>query len=94
AKAGVPALMTGTGDDLVQGGTAAGRRELADYTAHRYHTPYDNFNPQWDFRGVVEDAQALYAVGRELAGSNAWPQWYQDSEFHAQRKSAPAKTQE
>ncbi len=94
AKAGVPALMTGTGDDLVQGGTAAGRRELADYTAHRYHTPYDNFNPQWDFRGVVEDAQALYAVGRELAGSNAWPQWYQDSEFRARRKSAPAKTQE
>ncbi|HEX7370891.1 MAG TPA: M28 family metallopeptidase [Rhodanobacteraceae bacterium] len=85
AKAGVPALMTQTGDDMVHGGVSEGRKELADYTAHRYHTPMDNFDPKWNFSGVAEDAQALYEVGRELSLSNDWPQWDKDSAFRAKR---------
>lgn len=87
AKAGVPAMDTLTGDDEVAGGTAAGRAALADYTAHRYHTPQDNFDPKWDFSGVAEDTQALYEVGRELAGGDQWPQWNHDSEFRAKREA-------
>jgi len=86
AKAGVPALMTQTGNDKVDGGTAAGNAALADYTAHHYHTPQDNFDPNWDFSGVAEDAQALYEVGHELADSQQWPQWNSDSEFRAKRQ--------
>lgn len=86
AKAGVPALMTQTGNDKVDGGTAAGTAALADYTAHRYHTPRDNFDPDWDFTGVADDAQAFYEVGRQLAGSDQWPQWYKDSAFRAKRE--------
>ncbi|HEX5961148.1 MAG TPA: M28 family metallopeptidase [Rhodanobacteraceae bacterium] len=86
AKAGVPALMTQTGDDMVHGGTAAGRKALDDYTTHRYHTPLDNFDPNWDFSGLVEDTQALYEVGRELSLSDQWPKWNQDSEFRARRE--------
>jgi len=86
AKAGVPALMTQTGDDKVDGGTTAGKAALADYTAHRYHTPLDNFDPKWDFRGVAEDTQALYEVGRELSLSDQWPKWNKDSEFRARRE--------
>jgi Zn-dependent M28 family amino/carboxypeptidase len=86
AKAGVPALMTQTGDDKVDGGTAAGKAALADYTAHRYHTPLDNFDPKWDFSGVAEDTQALYEVGRELSLGDQWPKWNQDSEFRARRE--------
>jgi len=86
AKAGVPALMTQTGDDKVDGGVTAGRAALADYTANRYHTPQDNFDPKWDFSGVAQDAQALYEVGNELANGGEWPQWYKDSEFRAKRE--------
>ena len=86
AKAGVPALMTQTGDDKVDGGVTAGRAALADYTANRYHTPQDNFDPKWDFSGVAQDAQALYEVGNELANGGQWPQWYKDSEFRAKRE--------
>jgi len=87
AKAGVPALMTQTGDDKIEGGTTAGKAALADYTAHRYHTPLDNFDPKWDFRGVAEDTQALYEVGRELSLSDQWPKWNKDSEFRARRET-------
>ena len=90
AKAGVPALMTQTGDDKVDGGTAAGKAALADYTAHRYHTPMDNFDPKWDFRGVAEDTQALYEVGRELSLGDQWPRWNEDSEFRARREKMMA----
>jgi Zn-dependent M28 family amino/carboxypeptidase len=87
AKAGVPALMTQTGNDLVDGGVAAGQKRLDDYTAHRYHTPYDNFDPKWNFAGVAEDTQALYEVGRDLANGTAWPKWYPTSEFRATREA-------
>ena len=86
AKAGVPAIYTMTGNDKIDGGTAVGSKEIADYTAHRYHTPYDNFNPKWDFRGVAEDAQALYEVGSELSLGDEWPQWYKDSAFRSKRE--------
>ena len=78
--------MNQTGDDMADGGTTAGRKALDDYTAHRYHTPLDNFDLKWDFSGVAEDAQALYEVGRELPGNNEWPEWYKDSEFRARRQ--------
>ncbi|HEX7348109.1 MAG TPA: M28 family metallopeptidase [Rhodanobacteraceae bacterium] len=87
AKAGVPALYTQTGNDKVDGGIKAGTAALADFIAHRYHTPYDNFNPKWTFDGLVQNVQAFYAVGRELADGNAWPEWYKDSAFRAKREA-------
>lgn len=91
AKAGVPALMTATGDDEVHGGIKAGRAALADYTAHHYHTPMDNFDPAWDFSGVAQDTQALYEVGSELAADDQWPQWNKGSEFRAKREKEMQK---
>jgi hypothetical protein len=39
---------------------------------------------------VVEDVQALYAVGKRLADESTFPQWSADSEFRAAREAAPA----
>ena len=85
AKAGVPALIVGPGLDLIEGGRAAGLAASADYTAHRYHTPRDAFNPKWDLSGTLEDIQTLYLLGRNLADGDQWPQWYPDSQFRARR---------
>lgn len=85
AKAGVPALYVDSGDDLVEGGTAAGKRAAEDY-ASRYHTPRDEFDPQtWKLDGIVEDLEAVYAVGSELAGGDRWPNWYEGNPFKAAR---------
>lgn len=85
AKAGVPSLSVGPGLDLIDGGRAAGLAAAADYIAHRYHTPNDVFDPNWDLSGTLEDIQTLYLLGRKLAESDEWPDWYADSEFRAQR---------
>ena len=56
-----------------------------DYRDNRYHKPGDEFDPDWDFRGAAQDAEALYRVGRYLAESDAWPNWYEGNEFRALR---------
>jgi Zn-dependent M28 family amino/carboxypeptidase len=91
ARAGVPALIVGPGLDLIDGGRAAGLAASADYTAHRYHTPDDTFNPNWDLSGTLEDIQTLYLLGRHLADDDQWPDWYADSAFRARRDAMMAK---
>ena len=81
ARAGVPALYAAGGLDLVDGGEAAGRKAADDYTTNRYHKPADNYDPNWDYRGVVQDLDALYAVGRKLADETTFPQWKPGADF-------------
>ena len=95
AKAGVPAMLASSGLDLIDGGKAAGQKAADDYTSHRYHTPNDVFNPDWDYSGILEDTQALYELGQHLSQPGVWPTWYADSPFRAKREAmmAPAKPQ-
>lgn len=85
ARAGVPAMLASSGLDLLDGGTAAGKKAAGDYTAHRYHTPDDVFNPHWDYSGILEDTQALFELGQYLSHADIWPAWYPDSPFKAKR---------
>ena len=85
AKAGVPALYAEGGLDHVEKGIEYGRKIAEDYGTNRYHKPADVVDPSWDLRGVVQDLEALYQVGRVLADGDAWPNWYEGSEFRAAR---------
>ena len=86
AKAGVPALDIGSGDDLVQGGTTAGEAASRDYNEHRYHKPADQYDAAtWKLEGVMDDLNAAYGVGRELTSSAQWPTWYPGNPFKAAR---------
>jgi Zn-dependent M28 family amino/carboxypeptidase len=85
ARVGVPAMLVSSGLDLLHGGKAAGDKAARDYTAHRYHTPNDVFNPHWDYSGILEDTQALYQLGQQLSQPGVWPAWYGDSPFRARR---------
>ena len=85
AKFGVPMLYAESGDDLVNGGTAAGRAVAEDYTTKRYHKPGDEYDPRWDWSGALRDLGIYYRIGRELADSGAWPNWYKGDEFRATR---------
>jgi Zn-dependent M28 family amino/carboxypeptidase len=91
AKVGVPAISFKAGNDLASGGTARGEALNKDYTEKRYHQPDDEFNPQWNFRGMAEDAQLLHLVGEQLANSREWPNWSSDSEFRATRDQSASE---
>ncbi len=90
AKVGVPAISFGSGQDLTDGGRAAGDAFEKAYVADRYHQPSDELTADWKFEGIVEDAVLLYALGRQLADSGAWPQWKEGSEFKATRDQTAA----
>jgi Zn-dependent M28 family amino/carboxypeptidase len=95
AKAGVPALYAKGGDDLVEGGREAGKAAGEDYTANRYHKPADEFDPNWNLAGVLQDLETLYAVGRQLVDGDSWPNWYEGNPFRAEREASmqPAAAQ-
>jgi Zn-dependent M28 family amino/carboxypeptidase len=84
AKAGVPALYAKGGSDLVEGGTEAGKAASEEY-GKRYHQPSDEVHEGWKLDGVVQDLQALYGVGSELAAGDTWPNWYDGNPFKAAR---------
>ena len=92
AKRGVPAVSFGSGNELFEGGTAAGKAIEEAYTTNNYHQPSDEWKAEWPFTGVARDLELLYSVGRDLANGKDWPNWSQDSEFRAARdKSASAR---
>lgn len=85
AKLGVPALWFQSGNDWNIGGIVAGDAEAADYNAHRYHQPSDEWSPTWSFSGMARDILLLHQFGLDLANSHRWPNWSTDSEFRAIR---------
>lgn len=93
AKRGVPMFRVGRGLDLVEGGFAAGTAYSDDYTKNRYHQPSDEYAPDWDFRGVVQETDLLYRLGRTLAEGASWPNWHEGDEFRSVRdKDCAAST--
>ena len=91
AKRGVPAISYGSGDDLVDGGLAAGHKAEEDYVTNNYHQPSDEWSANWTFAGMSHDLGMLYALGRDLAESKDWPNWSRDAEFRATRDASAAK---
>jgi Zn-dependent M28 family amino/carboxypeptidase len=85
ARAGIPALYAKSGIRHEEQGAEYVLEIERDYRDNRYHKPGDEFEPDWDFRGAAEDAAALYRVGRYLAESDRWPNWYAGNEFRALR---------
>jgi len=88
ARKGVPVLYVHSGLDKLDGGKTAGLAASEDYTKNRYHKPADRYDSHWDLSGVIEDVQALYAVGKRLADESTSPQWAADSEFKSARDTA------
>jgi Zn-dependent M28 family amino/carboxypeptidase len=85
AKVGIPALFVGNGVDHVDKGKEYGKAQEAEYTKDRYHQPTDEFDPNWDLSGAVENAQLLFQVGKRLSFEDTWPQWKPSSEFKSLR---------
>ena len=91
AKHGVPMVYFEGGEDLVKGGTAAGLKAAEDYTANRYHGPKDEYDPNWDWTGVMADLRLYYDIGRNLATTKDWPNWVEGDEFRAIRDRSAAE---
>ncbi|CAN5510540.1 hypothetical protein BH09PSE4_BH09PSE4_21410 [soil metagenome] len=90
AKLGVPMFDGNAGDDVVVGGVAAGRAANQEYEDNHYHKPQDEYDPNWNWGAALQDLDLYYALGRELADGEVWPNWYPSAEFRAVRDKSRA----
>ncbi len=90
ADAGVPVLYARGGVDDSARGPAWGRAQFDDYMAHRYRQPSDQYSPEWDVRGALDDLTLYYEVGSRVARTRRFPRWYPNSEYRVAREVSPA----
>ncbi|WP_293826943.1 M28 family metallopeptidase [uncultured Brevundimonas sp.] len=81
ALKGVPALFPAAG---FTGASAASR----DYVRNRYHQPTDEWDETWRMDAAAADVALIYAVGRELADREQWPEWNAGAEFGPARDAS------
>ena len=88
AKIGVPAIYLDNGTDYIGKPADWGKEQMEDYEDHRYHQPSDEFDPNWNYEGVIEDARLGFFAGLSIAQNPALPTWNPGDEFEAARKKA------
>jgi len=81
SKQGVPALFARGGIDSFEYGKEWGLARQTDYIRNRYHKPGDEFNPNWDWEGAVDDVLLYLDVGKELSNESTFPNWHEGNEF-------------
>ena len=55
------------------------------WTAEHYHQPSDEYTPDLDLSGAVQQARLIFALGYDLASTDFTPEWLEGSPFQAAR---------
>jgi Zn-dependent M28 family amino/carboxypeptidase len=90
AKKGVPILYARGGTVDRDHGAEYVTERNADYVKNRYHSPADEVDENWDVDAAVEDLVLFFNIGKRVADSNDWPQWFEGNEFRAIREASLA----
>jgi Zn-dependent M28 family amino/carboxypeptidase len=88
AKAGIPSVSIGGGDDIIGRPAGWGLAQADDYTAHRYHQPSDEYRSNFDLSGATQLADIVYRFGLALGNARTIPTWNSDAEFRAMREAS------
>jgi len=90
ARIGVPAIYLNPGTDFRGRPAGWGKAAIEHWEATQYHQPSDRLTPDWNFDGMIEDAQLGFRLGVALAQADAMPSWSPGDEFAAARARALA----
>jgi Zn-dependent M28 family amino/carboxypeptidase len=88
ARVGVPSFSIGQGTLFAGHDAAWGEAQAADYVAHRYHQPTDEYKPAMDFRGNARMAQFGMILGWEASESAKPIGWQAGDEFERAREKS------
>ena len=91
AKRGVPMAYLSSTGDYVDEPVAPRLAAAAEYRANRYHQAADEWEPNWDYGGMIQDLEVVFAAGQSLANSRDWPAWKSGSEFGPARAVSDAR---
>jgi Zn-dependent M28 family amino/carboxypeptidase len=90
AKIGVPALYFSEGTDIIGKPAGWGKQQHDEWELKKYHQPSDKLEDNWNFDGMIQDAQLYMLTGWQIAQADALPTWKPGDEFEAARKRALA----
>lgn len=85
AKIGVPAMYGKSGNDFIGRPAGWGEQQMLEYEKTNYHQPSDEISDDWNYEGMIEDAQLGFYVGLAVANQDEMPMWNPGDEFEARR---------
>jgi Zn-dependent M28 family amino/carboxypeptidase len=91
ARAGIPAFSIDQGRLFEGHNEVWGRAQFADYVAHHYHQPSDEYRADWDFGGNAKLARFGFVLGWLASKQPRTVEWHAGDEFEAARKASEAR---
>jgi Zn-dependent M28 family amino/carboxypeptidase len=81
AKVGVPSISLKEGDDFVGHSKDWGEQQFKVYNTEHYHQPSDEFDPNWNYQGMIQETEIAMAIGVRIANDPALPRFKPTDEF-------------
>jgi len=81
AKVGVPSISFKEGNDYIGHPKDWGEKKFREYNEAHYHQPSDEYRDDWDFRGMIQEADFAMEIGRRVANMNIMPKFNPNDEF-------------
>jgi Zn-dependent M28 family amino/carboxypeptidase len=88
ARVGIPAFSINEGMKFKGHDEAWGLSQDADFTAHRYHQPSDEYHPGMDYTSDAAMARFGFALGWEGANQSHLVDWKKGDEFESARRAS------
>src|SRR5690349_6747233 len=81
AKVGVPSISLKEGDDYIGHDKAWGEKKFQEYNQAHYHQPSDEYRDDWNFQGMIQEADFAMELGRRVANLPTLPKFNPNDEF-------------
>src|SRR5437867_462999 len=81
AKVGVPSISFKEGDDYIGRPKDWGEKKFKEYNDAHYHQPSDEYSSDWNFQGMIQEADFAMEIGRRVANMNTLPKFNPGDEF-------------
>ena len=86
AKAGVPALSISEPREFTGPNAEELKKKQEAYNTTDYHQPSDEYDPNWNFAGAVEDLKFLAQLAWRIAAQEEMPRYNEGDQFANARK--------
>ncbi len=81
AKVGVPSISLKEGNDYIGHDKAWGEKKFQEYNQAHYHQPSDEYRDDWNFQGMIQEADFAMEIGRRVANLLTLPKFNSNDEF-------------
>ncbi len=86
AKVGVPSISFKEGNDYVGHSKDWGEKKFREYNEAHYHQPSDEYRGDWNFAGMIQEADFAMEIGRRVGNLPTLPKFNPNDEFAKPRR--------